>query len=218
MDTDLSRFVRQEELVPQERLRKVKATVIGVGSIGRNVSLQLAAIGCPRIQLVDFDVVDATNVTTQGYLSTDIGETKVLATAEAIRRIDPGIEVETICDRFRPKQDIGDAVFCAVDSIAARQAIWRAASRRCRFWSDGRMLSEVLRILTAGNPAGWQYYPQTLFAQAEAQVGRCTSRSTIYAAAIAAGLMLHQFTRWLRHLPLDRDISLNLFAGEWAVC
>ena len=56
-----------------------------------------------------------------------------------------------------------------------------------------------------------------LFAQAEAQAGRCTARSTIYAASIAAGLMVHQFTRWLRGLAVDRDTCLNLLAGEWNV-
>jgi sulfur carrier protein ThiS adenylyltransferase len=29
--------------------------------------------------------------------------------------------------------------------------------------------------------------------------------------------MVHQFTRWLRGMPVDRDMSLNLLAGEWAV-
>ena len=29
---------------------------------------------------------------------------------------------------------------------------------------------------------------------------------------VAAGLMLHQFTRWLRGLPTDFDLSLNLLA------
>ena len=62
---------------------------------------------------------------------------------------------------------------------------------------------------------GRDHYPTTLFAQSEAQAGRCTARSTIYAASIAAGLMVHQFTRWLRGLPVDRDTSLNLLAGEW---
>ena len=61
-------------------------------------------------------------------------------------------------------------------------------------------------------------YPTTLFAQAEAQRGQCTSRGTIYTASIAAGMMVHQFSRWLRGIPVDRDISLNLLAGEWAVC
>ena len=40
------------------------------------------------------------------------------------------------------------------------------------------------------------------------------ARSTIYAASIAAGLMVHQFTRWLRRMPVDRDTVLNLLAGE----
>ena len=30
---------------------------------------------------------------------------------------------------------------------------------------------------------------------------------------IAAGMMVHQFTRWLRGIPVDRDTSLNLLAG-----
>jgi hypothetical protein len=202
MDTENSRFIRQQELVPRDRLQAIKTTVIGVGAIGRNVALQLGAIGCPQIQLIDFDAVDLSNVTTQGFYHDEVGQPKVLAAAEAIRQIDPSIVVETIQDRFRPKQDIGEAVFCCVDSITAREAIWRTAGRRCQFWTDGRMLGEVLRVLSVSDPAGREYYPQTLFAQAEAQAGRCTSRSTIYAAGIAAGLMLHQFTRWLRVFPL----------------
>ncbi len=34
---------------------------------------------------------------------------------------------------------------------------------------------------------------------------------------IAAGLMVHQFTRYLREIPVDLDTSVNLLAGEWAV-
>ena len=58
---------------------------------------------------------------------------------------------------------------------------------------------------------------EQLAARLNAQPGRCTARSTIYTANIAAGIMLHQFARWLRRLPIDRDTSLNLLAGEWAV-
>ncbi len=199
------------------RLQEIRATVVGVGAIGRQAALQLAAIGCRRIKLIDFDIVDRTNITTQGYLATDVGQLKVLAAAAAIKRIDPGILVETIADRYRPKHEIGEAVLCCVDSITARAAIWRSVSKTCRFWTDGRMLGEVIRVISVGDCPGREYYPETLFAQAQAQQGRCTSQSTIYAAGIAAGLMLHQFTRWLRQLPLDRDISLNLLAGEWSV-
>jgi sulfur carrier protein ThiS adenylyltransferase len=79
------------------------------------------------------------------------------------------------------------------------------------------MLGEVLRVLAVADAQGRDYYPTTLFAGSEALPGRCTARSTIYAATIAAALMVHQFTRWLRGMPVDRDTSLNLLAGEWAV-
>jgi hypothetical protein len=212
------RFLRQQELVPRDRLVNLKVTVIGVGAVGRQLAVQLAAIGTPRLQLIDFDVVDLSNVTTQGYLAADVGLPKVQATAAFLRQLDPTIVVDCIQDRYRPKLDVGEAVFCAVDSIDARSAIWRSAGRRCGFWCDGRMLSEVIRILAVAESVGRDHYPTTLFAQAEAQRGSCTSRSTIYTASIAAGMMVHQFSRWLRGIPLDRDTSLNLLAGEWAVC
>jgi sulfur carrier protein ThiS adenylyltransferase len=217
MSFEANRFQRQDDLVPRDRLADVKATVIGVGAIGRQVALQLAAIGVPHIQLVDFDVVDDSNRTTQGYALADVGMTKVLATLAAIHQLDPVIAIECIEDRYRPRLDIGQAIFCAVDSIDARSAIWRSAGSKCRFWCDGRMLGEVIRVLAVAGDVGRDHYPTTLFAQSEAQPGRCTARSTIYAASIAAGLMVHQFTRWLRGIPVDRDTSLNLLAGELAV-
>jgi sulfur carrier protein ThiS adenylyltransferase len=217
MTTDPDRFERQRELVPTDRLSAVRATVLGVGAIGRQVALQLAAIGAPRLQLVDFDHVDLSNLTTQGYAAADVGQAKVLATAEAIRRLDRSIAVEPVLDRYRPKLVLGEAVFCCVDSISARGAIWRSAGRDCLFWADGRMLGEIIRVLVAADPRGRTHYPTTLFAQAAAEPGRCTARSTIYAASIAAGIMLHQFTRWLRGLPTDADTSINLLGGEWSV-
>lgn len=216
-DNPADRFIRQRELVPTDRLQSVTCTVIGVGAIGRQVALQLAAVGAPRIQLIDFDTVDLSNITTQGYGSTDIGQKKVTATARAIERLDASIEVEMIVDRYRAKLEIGEAVFCCVDSIAARSAIWRTAVRRCLFWTDGRMLGESIRILAASTPKGFTSYADTLFPQSEAHSGSCTSRSTIYAASIAAGLMSHQFTRWLRRIPVDSDTTINLLAGELTV-
>jgi sulfur carrier protein ThiS adenylyltransferase len=217
MSNSEDRFIRQQALVPRERCKEVTATVIGVGAIGRQVALQLAAIGVVKLQLVDFDVVDLSNVTTQGYRRADIGRVKVEAAADAIREIEPAIELELIGDRYRPQVKTGAAVFCCVDSISARAAIWRSVSSRCEFWTDGRMRGETLRVLTATCEATRRHYGTTLFAQAEAQSGTCTSRSTLYAASIAAGLMVHQFTRWLRRMPAEPDVFFNLLAAELAV-
>ncbi len=214
---DISRLSRQQGLVPSDRLVDLTVTVIGVGAIGRQVALQLAAIGVRSIQLIDFDSVDETNITTQGYLASDVGTLKVEATSDAVRQIDADIQIETINDRFRPRHSTGEAIFCCVDSISARTAIWRSAGASCQFWADGRMLGETIRILCVANDTGRTHYPTTLFRQEQAQQGQCTARSTIYTASIAAGLMLHQFTRWIRNLPTDPDLTFNLLASEIAV-
>ncbi len=210
------RFVRQQELIPRERLAATRATVVGVGAIGRQLAIQLAAIGTPHIQLIDFDNVEPSNVATQGYFQCDIGLPKVQATAHLIRQIDSTISVEVSTDRYRPGNDVGTAVFCCVDRIEARAAIWRSVKERCQFWCDGRMMGEVLRVLTSAHPSVDQGYQTTLFPQSQAQQGSCTSRSTIYCANIAAGWMIHQFARWLRGVSVDRDLSVNLLASELA--
>ena len=140
-----------------------------------------------------------------------------MATTLEVERIDPTIEIDYITDRFRPKQEIGSIVFCCVDSISARDAIWRSVGNRVVLWIDGRMLGEVIRVLTASDEASVSHYGSTLFDQSDAQRGACTSKATIYTAAIAAGLMVHQLTRWLRDLPLDCDTTCNLLAGELVV-
>ena len=209
------RFLRQREIVPQDRLAGLRVTVVGVGAIGRQVAMQLASIGVGQLQLIDLDVVECSNLTTQGYRHGEIGCTKVAACEAAIAEIDPSIQVEAICDRFRRRQTVGPVIFCCVDSINVRSNIWKTVQGKATFWCDGRMLGEVMRVLAADDQTTSDHYQRTLFAASEAHRGACTSRSTIYTAGIAAGLMVHQFTRWLRGIPIDADQTINLLSGEW---
>jgi len=62
-----------------------------------------------------------------------------------------------------------------------------------------------------------EHYPTTLFRTEEAFVGPRTAKTTIYCANIAAGLMVAQFTRYLRQLPAEVDIQMNLLASELSV-
>lgn len=211
---ELDSFIRQADIVPAERIREISATVIGVGAIGRQVALQLAAVGVPRLQLIDFDHVELVNIPTQGYRIADVGRDKVAATANALHEINPLITTPTVVDRWRPGHKVHDVVFTCVDSISVRAAIWRGVGAASRFWADGRMLAETIRVLTVAEDQGREHYPRTLFAQAAAQRGSCTAHGTIYAASIAAGLMVHQFTRWLRGLAIEPDTVLDLIAGE----
>ena len=108
-------------------------------------------------------------------------------------------------------------VFCCVDSITTRRLLWESFRQQAAFFVDGRMSAEVMRVLAVAAPAADDYYATTLFEAGEAFAGSCTARSTIYTAAIAAGLMIGQFTKWLRQLPVDADLTLNLLAAELTV-
>jgi sulfur carrier protein ThiS adenylyltransferase len=211
------RYSRQKDIVPADRLAVRKATVIGLGAIGRQVALQLAAMGVPWLQLVDFDTVEQSNLASQGYLEADLGQCKVNATADMCRQINHGLQVHEVDERFRRRMETGNVVFCCVDGIETRRLIWNAVKDKVEFFCDGRMNAEMLRILTACDSISRQHYPATLFRAEEAFVGPCTARTTIYCANIAAGLMVAQFTKYLRQLPVDCDIELNLLGSELTV-
>ncbi len=208
------RYIRQKDIVPADRLAACKATVVGVGAIGRQVALQLTAMGIPWLQLVDFDTVDASNLASQGYLENDLGKPKVEATTLLCKQINTGVEIHWDKQPFRRSMQTGNIVFCAVDRIYTRRLIWEAVKDKTNFFSDGRMTAEVLRILTACDFTSRKHYPATLFHADEAFEGPCTAKTTIYCANIAAGLMIAQFTKYLRQLPIDPDIQLNILASE----
>ena len=212
------RNLRQREIVPPEKLAACKVTVIGVGAIGRQVALQLAAMGVSWLQLFDFDAVEVVNLAPQGYFLADLGLPKVDATATLLRQINPEIEVLPMLERFRRStKECGNVVFVCVDSIETRKLIWETLKHKVNFLCDGRMSTEVLRVLTASEHPSREHYPTTLFTAAEAFHGACTAKSTIYCASIAAGVMVGQFTKWLRGMPCDRDVTLNLLATELSV-
>ncbi len=104
-----------------------------------------------------------------------------------------------------------------VDSIDGRRLVWESVKERAAFFADGRMGGEVIRVLASGRPATDDRYAATLFAASEAHGGRCTAKSTLYAASIAAGLMIAQLARWLRGFDVFPDQTLNLRAADLAV-
>jgi sulfur carrier protein ThiS adenylyltransferase len=78
--------------VPPDRLARCAAVVIGVGAIGRQVALQLAALGIMRMTLFDDEVVQPENMAPQGYWAEEVHRLKVHATGELCRRIHPALQ------------------------------------------------------------------------------------------------------------------------------
>src|SRR5579864_4609826 len=80
----------------QEKLKNASILLIGCGGLGSPLSMYLAAAGIGHLGLVDFDVVDFTNLQRQVAFGTqDVGRPKVEATKDRINSINPNVKVTT---------------------------------------------------------------------------------------------------------------------------
>lgn len=110
-----------------------------------------------------------------------------------------------------------DAADGELQPVYGRQQRWQQELEAPVIVPPGRMLADTIRVLAACDRLGREHYPTTLFPQSEAHPGTCTARNTFDTAEIAAGLMVHQFRRWLRGMPVDPDLSFNVLASELVV-
>ena len=79
-----------------EKLKKVKVCILGLGGLGSNVAVLLARSGIGYLKLVDFDIVEASNLNRQQYRISHINMKKVEALKSIIKEINPFVEVDIL--------------------------------------------------------------------------------------------------------------------------
>src|SRR5450432_3948593 len=80
----------------QLKLKNAKVLLIGTGGLGAPLGLYLAAAGVGKLGLVDFDVVDFTNLQRQvTFGSDDVGQPKALAAKARLSNLNPDVEIVT---------------------------------------------------------------------------------------------------------------------------
>jgi adenylyltransferase/sulfurtransferase len=85
----------------QQKLKAARVLCIGTGGLGSPLALYLAAAGVGTLGLVDFDVVDFTNLQRQViHFSSDVGRPKLQSAKEKIAAINPYINVKTFETRL----------------------------------------------------------------------------------------------------------------------
>ncbi len=85
--------------------QKIKSAVVGIaglGGLGSTLAIALARIGIGTLILVDFDVVEPSNLNRQQYFVHQIGMPKVEALQENISRVNPCVKVHTHLERLDP--------------------------------------------------------------------------------------------------------------------
>ena len=94
-----------------KKLKKAKVCILGLGGLGSNVATLLARAGIGSLKLVDFDIVEASNLNRQQYRISHIGMKKTEAIKTIIKEINPFVEIETLdikVDRENILSVVGD--------------------------------------------------------------------------------------------------------------
>lgn len=231
---------RQEGLV--EGINEKTAVVVGCGAIGRQVALQLGAMGCGAIHLIDFDKVEERNICNQGWRVGDVGRYKVVQLAEQIREMSPETKVtgekakvedswlfdENELNRYNGEIPPVGAVFACTDDMSSRKFV----VERVKDLSDGyvpviegRMLRESFEIRIVDSFHGDERRKRWLdswFSSEEAVGARaCGSIGTIYVSNIIGGLMTGAYAKLLRGdesrppYLIEMDIGASFWSAEW---
>lgn len=104
-DAELLRYHRQIllpswDIAAQERLKAATVMIIGLGGLGCPVAQYLAAAGVGRLILIDDDHVEISNLQRQPlHTDADIGRPKVQSAADALRAINPQVQLVTVAER-----------------------------------------------------------------------------------------------------------------------
>ena len=125
-----NRFLRTEMLIGEEGLKKIKGkkvAIFGVGGVGSYSAEALARSGIGNLVLIDYDVVDITNINRQLHaLSSTIGKSKVQLMKDRILDINPDCKV-TIINKVFNNQTLDeifdytwDYVVDAIDMVSSK--------------------------------------------------------------------------------------------------
>ncbi len=116
----------------QLRLRSARVCVVGVGGLGSVAAMQLAAMGVGHLRLVDYDVVERSNLQRQHlYDVSAVGYPKVEVAARRLSEMNPYVEIEPLplAIAAHNAEEIiegADVVVDGLDRISPRYAVNRA--------------------------------------------------------------------------------------------
>lgn len=133
-DEQLLRYSRQimlpdVDLDGQDKLLAARVLIVGLGGLGSPVAMYLAAAGVGHLTLLDFDVVDLTNLQRQIAHSTSrIGMNKTVSVAQVLRDLNPGVTVECLealldADELAAQVTLATVVVDCTDNFQIRFAI-----------------------------------------------------------------------------------------------
>jgi len=179
--------------------------IIGVGATGSFIAMELARMGCPVLNIYDFDDVEIHNIPNQYYDTGDLGKLKVEALAEKLKAINPNIVVNTFTQAVLPVSDaehpgidtMKGYVFLLVDSMKVRKELWMAIKQNkdiVHCW-ESRLGSDQARVYSLDmSVKDFSKYEADFYDDDNAEVSACGTSITVLPIVLqTASLMIVQF-------------------------
>ncbi|MCO5183340.1 MAG: ThiF family adenylyltransferase [Anaerolineae bacterium] len=148
----------------QDIVRNATALVIGAGALGNEVLKNLALMGIGRIIIADFDTIEDSNLSRSVlFREKDRGRRKVDVAAEAVKALNPDVEVMTWHGDINFELGLGvfrhvDVIIGCLDNREARLSIDRFSQSVNRPWVDGAIqeLMGIVRVFWPGRGANYE--------------------------------------------------------------
>ncbi len=122
----------------EEVLATKKVFIAGAGGLGSNVAVMLLRSGLTNMTIIDFDIVNASNLNRQYYFQKDIGQPKVDALKKHLLNINPSANINIINDKLTVdnfqkyiSENIDIIFECFDNSECKAQLINFSATERC---------------------------------------------------------------------------------------
>src|SRR6059036_3016091 len=134
MPAEIKRYSRhlilpEVGMAGQLKLKQSSALIIGAGGLGVPLTQYLGAAGVGRLGIVDFDVIDETNLQRQVlYGTNDVGRKKIDVAKERVAQINPNVEVQTYETRLTSENALDilkdyDVVIDGTDNFPTRYLV-----------------------------------------------------------------------------------------------
>ena len=138
----------------QEKLRQGKVLVIGAGGLGSPVLFYLAAAGVGTIGIVDFDVVDITNLQRQIlHQTSDLGKQKTISAKEKLEALNPEITIKSYAEKLTTENAVSlideyDFVIECCDNYEAKFLVNDICVAQGKSYSHGAILAMQGEVMT----------------------------------------------------------------------
>jgi len=206
----------------REKVENAKILVVGAGALGNEVIKNLVLMGVGNIYIIDFDTIEAANLSRSPlFRESDSGRKKAEVAAARAKELNPNIHVQYLHGDVTSQIGLGvirrmDVIIGCLDNREARLSVNRYAYWMNKPWVDGAIMEllGLVRVFVPGQGACFECtlneqarqalavrYSCPLLARQNVLLGKVPTTPTI--SAIIGGMQSQEALKILNDMPVE---------------